>query len=249
MFRFGVAGVEDAHQRGELVRARFIYELRLPAQAGRSNGNGSQRMTHIVLAITVSPLPILPRLAPMDRGQAEQQCALGQAGGELTPEFRGHSRPDLQRMLTRRIVCDQGRIAQPRNRAADQITLRRMQIAAGRIHPQRPPAAAILFPCRERQAIQQQLGDRVIIQRRGRNHSRCESGSIGRFGVGGNVRQWDEGRAGVAAEWIGLGRPIQIARPRRRRLERVLAELVIIEDHIRRVVRQNSSLPILMALL
>ena len=94
-----------------------------------------------MLAVAEGPLAVLPRLAPEDRGQTDENRLFRQAItpvqrhalAQRLPDPRCQPRPHLQAVLGRGIVHDDRRIAQPGERAADEIALSRMQVAAGRI--------------------------------------------------------------------------------------------------------------------
>jgi|GEM_PF-6664367 len=146
VFRLGAVLASQAEQIGGLLGAQAVEQARLPTQPGRRDADGGQRMAHIVLTIAIGPLPILPRLAPVNRGEADQKRIWRQARSQRLPQCARHIGAHLQAMFFRRVVRHDRRVAQAGHSPADQIALGGMQVAAGWIDAQRPTAAAILLP-------------------------------------------------------------------------------------------------------
>ena len=115
-------------------------------------------MTGVVLAIPERPLAVLPRFAPVDRRQADEEP--GASSGEGRPGVRVKGRALFQRVFTRRIVTDAT--------VADDVGLCRMQVAAGRIDAQRPARITMLLPRRQAKRAAQELGYRLVVQARRR---------------------------------------------------------------------------------
>src|SRR5687768_10868362 len=102
-------------------------------------------MSDIVLAVTESALAVLPCLAPMNRGQTNQDEArqhLGQAFGHFVLELAA----PLQTMITGQVVIDAG--IQSLQWTKHRIAFRGMKVSARWVTPQRPPCIPILLPCR-----------------------------------------------------------------------------------------------------
>ena len=232
MFRFRPGLARHAQQRGDLIAAQPIEQVRLPAQARRGDADGGERVADVVLAVAIRALAVFPRLAPVDRGQADEDRVRRQTGGQRLPHVEGEGRAHLQRMLARRVVRDHRRLGQPRHRPADQIPLGGVQVAAGWVDAQRPPLASVLFPGGKRQAVKEESRDAGEIRRRGRDEAELEAGGVGRLVAGPDVRQLDQRRAAVAPERIGLRRPIETTGTISEPAEMVLGRLMIREDRV-----------------
>ena len=165
-------GIGHAKQRLQLVGAQVVEQPRLPAQTGRGDAQRTQRVADVVLAVAERAVAVLPGLAPEDRGQPDENGFFRQAVAPVQhnplaqrlPNVWGEPRPHLQAVLSRGIMCDDRRVAQPGERAADQITLGWVQVAAGGIDAQRPAVATGHLPGRERQGVEEELRDACDIQ-------------------------------------------------------------------------------------
>ena len=133
--------------------AQVVEQPRLPTQPGRGDAQRTQRVADIVLAVAERAVAVLPRLAPEDRGQADENRLFRQAVAPVqhnplaqrAPDVRGQPRPHLQAVLGRGVVRDDRRVAQPGESAADQVALGRVQVAAGRVDAQRPALVTVPF--------------------------------------------------------------------------------------------------------
>jgi hypothetical protein len=164
-----------------------------------------------VLAVAEGALAVLPGLPPVDRGQAHQDGARGQFGRQGLPQLAGAFGADLQGVLAGGIVGHYGRLCQSLHGAADQVALGGVQVAAGGVDAQGPARISGLLPGREGQAVEEELGYAVAIQRHGREIAGGK-GLVIEGPVGGrDLFQLDEPGTPVAAKGVGLGRPIQVA--------------------------------------
>ncbi|MNN43188.1 hypothetical protein D3C81_1574120 [compost metagenome] len=109
-------------------------------------------MAEVVMAVAIGALAVLPRLAPGNAGQRQQQAAGRQRIGQRARQFGAH----FQRMCVRRVVRQHGGLVHSPG-GQQQVGFGRMQVAAGRIDPQRPAVAVSLLPGRQRQAVVEQL--------------------------------------------------------------------------------------------
>ena len=68
----------EAEERRHVVVAGCVEEACGPAQHRRRVADGAERVAHVVLAVAEGPLAVLPGLAPVDGGEADQESAGGQ---------------------------------------------------------------------------------------------------------------------------------------------------------------------------
>ena len=117
-------------------------------------------------------------------------------------------------------------LAESDNRAADQIALRRVEVAAGGIDAQRPAHIPDPLPGREGQAVIQELRDAGSIQRPGRQRPVYKDRLEERVVPRRDMVERDQRRAGVTPERIGLRGPIEPAGPEGIALQMVLGRLM-----------------------
>jgi len=173
-------------------------------------------MAAIVLAVAKGAHAVLPRLAPVDAGQGQQDAA--------GPRQRCRSAP-FQAMPVRPVVMDAGR--QSRQFRADQVALGGVQVAAGRIAAQGPAGRAIALPRRQAEGQLQQMRNAVGGQFLRRYAGGAEQVAPADRQLARQQRQLQFRRAGVAAERIGLRRPVQAARAGSIAVHVVLGPLVV----------------------
>ena len=173
-----------------------------------------------MLAVAVGALPVLPRLAPVDRGQPDQQRPFRQAltrsrhhaFPQVIPRPGRQPGPHLQSVIGRRVVRHDRRVTQPRHRPADQVALGRVQVAARRIDAQRPTAVPILFPGGQRQSVEKEARDILEVRRRGWDQARHKPRLVaGRLTRRSAARQWDDPCTSIPPERLGLIGPVEIA--------------------------------------
>ncbi|MCY1438484.1 hypothetical protein D9M71_546860 [compost metagenome] len=165
-------------------------------------------MAEIVVAVAIGALAVLPRLAPGNAGQRQQQAAVRQCAlqliGQRSRQFGAH----LQRMHVCRVVRQHsGLVHSPGGQ--QQVGLGRVQVAARRIDPQRPAVAAGLLPGRQRQAVVEQLRHAGQVERRRTAQRAGEDAVVRRRFLLRAVQQLDQPRPVVATERRRLGRPVQ----------------------------------------
>src|SRR5688572_25292414 len=162
-------------------------------------------MARVVLAVAEGALAVLPRLAPVDGGESDEERARGQAACEKRIELGWAVGAALERVAARRVMEKSRRFAQLRNAIDEEIALGGMQVAARRIHAQRPARAARLLPRRERERVLEKARQRVQVERRARHRAgRVKAVVRRRAGlvVRREERQPRERRALEAAEGI-----------------------------------------------
>src|SRR3989304_4386311 len=64
-----------ARDRGQVRVAGSVEQTRGPAEDSRRVARGGERVPGVLLAIAEGPVAVLPGLAPVDRGQAEEKAA------------------------------------------------------------------------------------------------------------------------------------------------------------------------------
>ncbi len=221
MLRLGaVRGSIHTEQRGDR-RIRPMREgLQPPAQQRRRIRQRRHRVADVELAIAIGTLAVFPRLAPVDGGQPEQRDR------PVRGWARSNGRPLFQQMRVRPVVIHP--IREIGQRAADEIALRRVQIAAGRVAAQRPAVRPVLFPGRQAEREFQQTAQPGPIQRCWKHRPRPVQIPEGHVGGGGRERQRDFRAPVIAPEGIGLGVPVQRLGPRGVAVEMMPGALVVL---------------------
>lgn len=181
VLRLGAALLAHAEKRSQFLVGDALDEPHLPSQPGGGDSQRPDRVPGVVLAVPEGALAVLPGLAPVDGGEPEQQRARRQRRGELGPGIVAQLGAQLERVLARRIMVDGGPLVQPGDRARDQVTLGRVQVAARGVHPQRPARLAGLLPRRKRERVVQELRDRAAVERRRWDAAEEEGGLVARL--------------------------------------------------------------------
>ena len=216
-----IGAIEPEQARERLVGNRRNH-ARLPSECGGRVRHRRDGVSAIVLAIAPRAHAVLPRLAPMDRAHADEQAA-------LRP---GQRRALLERMVAAHVVVEPAR--QTRHRRAEQVRLRRMQVAARGIAPQRPAIGAERLPRREPERQLEEGGYASQLDRRGRRESSRTHIVMASGERISRKRQSNSRRAFERAKRIRLVRPVEPARSWRIAPQAVLAALVVLEEGGRR---------------
>ena len=153
--------------------------------------------------------------------------------GCVTPRVCVEHATELERMTIRRVVVHGRLIDQPRKRRADDIRLSGMEIAARRVHPQRPPRRPGTLPRGEPQRVPQDVAEGKSAQGfDGRLECahlvECRGARrvlVGWY-LGGRVER-EQLRAGKPAKRPRLRRPIEVPHRSRKRMEVMLGPVVI----------------------
>src|SRR5213596_1887675 len=147
-------------------------------------------MTEVVLAVPKRALAVLPRFAPVNRRERNEPLRGFQSNDPL-PFIRIERAPLLERMSIGGVVVHARSRRDPRRRTADDVRFRWVEIAAGRVHPERPARSAKLLPRGEAERVPEDVAD-------------------GRVNRAWPREQGALGRAVEMAERIGLRCPIEI---------------------------------------
>jgi hypothetical protein len=208
----------DASHGSDLRIRPVREEHQAPAKERGSKAKRRHRVAGVMLAIAERPLSVFPGFPPVNRRQRHQKSWI--RAGKSLPRRGTQRGPLFERMLPRRIVVHAA--------VADQVRLGRVEIAARGIDPKRPSGAANLLPRRQPQGTSEEGRDACVRDRCHRRR-RVEQGVI--RNIGGKDVPWKgrERRAGVAAEGIGLGRPVEMTSRAGEAVEMVLRGLVIRE--------------------
>ncbi|MCY1392407.1 hypothetical protein D9M71_72780 [compost metagenome] len=198
----------------------------LPAEGAGGDGQRHQGVAQVVLAIAIGALAVLPGFAPGDAGKPQQASPCRQRRGQPFGQGGWQLAADFQPVDVRGVVDQQGALLH-RARRQQQVGLGGMQIAGGRIDPQCPAAGPRLLPGGDGQAVVEQLRQARAIQWRRRAERGGEHRVVGRRFFQRAMPQLQHARAAVAAEGRRLGRPVELAGPRREAVRAVLAEFVI----------------------
>jgi hypothetical protein len=107
-FRLGSARRADAEQAGERVARGSLQDAHAPTQRRRRDGERTERVTQVVLAVSERALAVLPRLAPSDRRETDEHALpFGKRAAMRRQHFLGQLRAQLERVLARRVVRDE----------------------------------------------------------------------------------------------------------------------------------------------
>ena len=101
-------------------------------------------MPRVVLAVPKGPFAVLPGLSPMDRRQADQETMGGKGCGQTIIRPASQQTTAFEAMVAADVVVNTS--SQTWHFRNNQVTLRRMQVAARRIAPQRPARSLVLLP-------------------------------------------------------------------------------------------------------
>ncbi len=113
-----------AQEDREIPVGDILEELRLPAEPCGSDGEASDRMTRVVLAVAEAPLTVLPRFPPVDGREADEDRAIRELRSHRQPRRLRQLGPKLERVRERRVVVDRRPRVQAIDRTGDQIALR-----------------------------------------------------------------------------------------------------------------------------
>ena len=143
--------------RDRAVRPRRLQRGTPP---GEPAGHRQRRdgVTEIVLAVAERPLAVFPRFAPMNRRQRDEQDVRSAAERALPRAFVEQA-AQFERVTIRGVVIDRRLISQSMQRAANDIRLGRVEVAAGRIDSERPPRRLEMLPRREPQRMPQHVAN------------------------------------------------------------------------------------------
>src|SRR6185436_3591109 len=77
-----VGSAVDTEQSGGLGVGERRQERDAPAEGSGSEAQRPKRVARVMLTIAVGAFPVLPSFPPMHRGEADEEGACGQPGGE-----------------------------------------------------------------------------------------------------------------------------------------------------------------------
>jgi hypothetical protein len=223
----GAGAWAQAEQRGQgrVVGRRQLD--RAPALQRGREGDRGDRMAEVVLAVAKRSLAVLPRLAPGDRAEAEQQARRRQAAAQRGPGVGIDGGAALERVQQRTVVIEAWPRGQAVDRRREQVGLGRVQVAARWIDAQRPARCALLLPRRQREAVKQQGVDPRHAERRGRDGARTKQVAPARPARQAAARQGQRLGAGIHTKRIGLAVPVEISERGRVPTRPMLAALVV----------------------
>ena len=235
--RLPIALAIDPQQPRDLGVPRLLEPAEPPAEGGGGVAQGPQGMAHVVLAVAIRALAVLPGLAPVDRGQAHEEGVAGELGDQGAPHLAREPAPDLEPVIGGGVVEHRtGVRGVDHLRADDRVALRRVEVPARGVHAQRPARVLDLLPRRDPERVLEEPTDRLQIGGVGSPTGRSE-GVPGRA-VGLGDRQLDGACPVVAAEGIGLVIPVEIAEAPGVAMDVVLGDLVVRGDAIGRRARR-----------
>ncbi len=136
----GVLGLDpalavDAEQARELGVGHAFEQPRVPPEPRGRDHEGANGVSDVMVAVAEGPLTILPGLAPMYRGEPDEQASWRKLTGERGPGLVGQLRAPLERVLVRRVVIDGWFRMKTLDGPGDEITLGGMEVPARRVDP------------------------------------------------------------------------------------------------------------------
>ncbi len=157
------AFVGDPEEERQVPGPDAVEEGRPPPQGRRGEAESSEGVAEVEVEVAKGPLPILPGLPPWDGGEAPEDRPRRKGGGHISPGRLGKPPPHLEGVLPGGVVGDGGAVEEAGNRPRYQIALRRVEVPAGGVRPQRPgrPASAGSPPGRDGEGVEEELGDRL----------------------------------------------------------------------------------------
>ncbi len=212
--------------------SEIVAHAHAPSERCGRDRDARDRVAAIVLAVAVRALAVLPRLAPMDRREPDEERARRKAIGELAPRSARDLRAHLERVLARSVVREHRHGAQSVDRPAEEVALRRMQVAARRVDAQRPHRAPRLLPRGHCERILEEARDRSAVHRRRSDRALAEDVRVFRTFLDRDVIERHERSAAITAERIGLRVPVEIERTVRPTVEVMTRRSVVRADRL-----------------
>ena len=148
----------DAGCRGDVAVRPRRRQRATPSHDGGANRYGGYCVSHVVLAVAERALAVLPRFAPMNGGQRDEQHVRPSATGAI-PRTRVEHAAHLERMTIRGVVIHRRLVGEARQRSADHIRFGGMEIPARRVDPQRPSRRLKTLPRRESERMPEHVAD------------------------------------------------------------------------------------------
>ena len=130
MFRLDPGLELNPQKHGQIAVGDAFEQGRFPAKARRGHRDASDRVADVVVAVAEGPFAVLPRLAPVDRRETDQNGSFGQLSGDPGPRFVRQLQAEFHRMRERGVMVDRGTRMKAGGRPGDQVALGRMKIAA-----------------------------------------------------------------------------------------------------------------------
>ena len=161
LFAFGVdevlVAIDAGRRANRALRPRGQERRAPPGEAG-GDGHGRHGVAEVVLAVAERPLAVLPRFAPVDGRQRDEHDVVS-SRDSAPPRVAIEYASLFERMTVRRVVIDGRLVGQPGHRSAHDVGFRRVEVAAGRVDPQRPPRRLEHLPRRQPQRVPKHIAD------------------------------------------------------------------------------------------
>ncbi len=125
-----VFGPVQSKQVFDRLVGQVMQQRSAPAQGRGGDPQRTDRVSRIMLAISKCALAVFPRLAPVDRRQPDQKCLRWEFTHQRREQRCAAFRAPLERMFARCVVIQARVVAQPGQRAEQQVALGWMQVAA-----------------------------------------------------------------------------------------------------------------------
>jgi hypothetical protein len=210
----------ETEEGGDLGVAWPIEQPGRPAEGRRSVADHGKRMAGVVLAIPVGADPVLPRLPPVDGGQADGERPGRQAAGKGGRGANRERAAPLEAVVAADVVVDAG--LKPRQRRQDRVPLRRVPVAARGLPRRAQRDAWYSFHADSPSASSNRIATVSSAGRRG-----VTALGVCRSVYEATMASASSGRSTVGAEGVGLIGPVEPARPFGVMVQVMLAALVV----------------------
>ena len=225
--RLDVGFAVEPEEPGHVVVTGCVEETSGPAQRRRRVADGAERVAHVVLAVPEGPLAVLPRLAPVDRGEADHEGTGGQQPRQRGRAGRRGRPPPLDDVVATQVVV------KARGDAVglgdEHVALGRVEVPARGVRPQRPPRPAVLLPGGEAERQLQEGPERGSVDGPRRDRPGPVEIAPGGREVVACQRKLDARRARVGPERLRLVRPVEAPGPGREAVRPVNGASVVAE--------------------
>ena len=128
-----ILGSIQAEQVVDRLVGQAMQQHCAPAQGRGGDPQRADRVSDVMLAIAEGTFAVLPRLAPVDRRQADQKRLRREPAHQRRAQRSVAVRSPFEPVLARRVVVQPRLVAKAGQRADQQVGFGRMQVATRRI--------------------------------------------------------------------------------------------------------------------
>ena len=148
----------DARGRGNRTLRPGGQQRGAPSGEAGGDGHGRDGVSEVVLAVAERPLAVLPRFAPVNGRERDQHDVVSSADS-APPRVVVERASQFERVTVRRVVVDRRPVGQPGHGSAHDVGFGRVEVAARRVHAQRPPRRLEHLPRRQSQRVPEHVAD------------------------------------------------------------------------------------------